>query len=217
MTVKDRLKRTAILALIGLIIGAGLGLYQIKMHNAGSGAAQESSTMQVAGAAIGGPFTLVNEGGTTVTEQDFAGQYKLIYFGFTYCPAICPTELQKITLALNTLAEEDADMAGKIRPVFISVDPERDTPDVLKEYVTLFHPRMTGLTGSPQQVEAAKKSFRVYAAKVQTEEANDYTVDHSSFIYFMGPDNSLISIYRMEDTAAQIAADIKKHMAAASP
>lgn len=173
--------------------------------------------MQVAGAAIGGPFTLVNEGGTTVTEQDFAGQYKLIYFGFTYCPAICPTELQKITLALNTLAEEDADMAGKIRPVFISVDPERDTPDVLKEYVTLFHPRMTGLTGSPQQVEAAKKSFRVYAAKVQTEEANDYTVDHSSFIYFMGPDNSLISIYRMEDTAAQIAADIKKHMAAASP
>lgn len=157
----------------------------------------------VAGASIGGPFTLTDQDGRTVTERDFPG-WKLIYFGFTYCPAICPTELQKVSLILKTLGER----GEKIQPLFISVDPERDTPAVLKGYVPMFHPRLKGLTGTPEQIEAVKASWRVYAAKVQEPNANDYTVDHSSFLYLMAPDGSLAGLYKAQDKAEEVARDI---------
>ena len=118
---------------------------------------------------------------------------------------ICPTELQKIAGVLNTLGAE----GEQITPIFITVDPARDTPEVMKNYVTQFHPRLTGLTGSKEQIEAVEKNYRVFAKKAQDPAMSDYSMDHSSFIYLMGPDDTLVAIYRTADTADFIAADIK--------
>ena len=127
---------------------------------------------------MGGDFTLVDQDGKTVTQADFADSYKLVFFGFSYCPSICPTELQKITLVLGDLGDE---IANKITPIFISVDPERDTPEQLKQYVVQFNPRLVGLTGTPEQIEAVTKSFRIYATKVENDMMDEYMMDHSSF------------------------------------
>jgi len=154
---------------------------------------------------FGGPFTLVNQDNKQVTEKDFDDQWRLIYFGFTYCPAICPTELQKIASALNDLGP----IGEKITPIFISVDPERDTVDVMRQYVDLFHPRLIGLTGTTAQVDQAKKSYKIYSAKVKDDTMTDYTVDHSSFIYLMNPNNDLIRIFKTDDPAEEIVKTIK--------
>lgn len=153
---------------------------------------------------FGGDFTLTNHLGEKVTQDDFRDQWRLIYFGFTYCPAICPTELQKIASALSLLG----DTGDRVTPIFISVDPERDTVNVMKQYISLFHPRLIGLTGTVQQVDQAKNGYKVYSAKVQDETMSDYTVDHSSFIYFMGPGDTLYRIFKMDDTAKEMAAYI---------
>jgi len=155
---------------------------------------------------FGGAFTLVNHNGKTVTQDDFSDTHKLVFFGFTYCPAICPTELQKITLILGDLEEE---ISSKITPVFITIDPERDTTEQLKQYVEQFHPRLVGLGGSPEQIAAVKKSFRVYATKVENEMMDEYMMDHSSFMYFMDHDNKLVAMYPSTDTAEDVADDIR--------
>lgn len=212
MDVKRRLLRTAILAMIGLVIGGAIAYTQI-ISEQNSAAETASTSGSMAGVSLGGPFELIDHNGDSVTQANYDGQYKLIYFGFTYCPAICPTELQKITQVLNNLDEQ---MAVQIQPLFISVDPERDTPDVMREYVSLFHPRFIGLTGSPEQIEAVKQDYKIFATKVQDENMSDYTVDHSSFIYLMSPDNKPLSIYRIKDDAAFIEADIRKIIEAQS-
>lgn len=164
----------------------------------------------VAAENFGGAFEMVNQDNKPVTDQDYAGSWRLMYFGFTYCPAICPTELAKMTRALNALG----DQAEEIRPMFISVDPERDTPDTIKKYLTSFYPGFIGLTGTTQQVEKIKSAYKVYAAKVKQEGTTDYTVDHSSFIYLMDPRNNLQALYKTSDTSDVIAADITSRMKA---
>ncbi len=207
---KKRFVRIAALSVIGLCIGAAIGLMQIQNQNAqvinkGSFKTNENG---VAGISVGGPFSLTDHTGKAATEADYAGRYKLIYFGFTYCPAICPTELQKITRALNDLGEE----GQNIQPLFITIDPERDTVETMRSYVELFHPRLIGLTGSREQIDAVLKNYRVFANRVQTPEMSDYTMDHSSFIYLMSPDDALISLYRIEDSAAFIVDDIRNRL-----
>lgn len=155
---------------------------------------------------LGGAFTLVDQDGKTVTQDDYTDQYKLIFFGFTYCPAICPTELLKVTALMNHLGD---DMADKITPIFITVDPERDTPEQIKTYLESFHPRMVGLTGSQEQIDAVKKEYKVYASKVENEMMDEYMMDHSAFLYFMAPNDSFVSMYPSTDTAAQISEDIQ--------
>jgi protein SCO1/2 len=202
--IKKRLMRTAGLAAIALFIGAGIGFVQMSQNNNPNAQVVNKTTM--AGVPIGGPFTLVNQDGQTVTEKNFENGYKLVYFGFTMCPMICPTGLQKIAKTLNEMGED-----GKaITPILITVDPERDTPQVMKEYVQQFHPQMVGLTGSKEQVDSVVKEYRVFAAKVNDEELTDYTMDHSSFTYLMSPDNRLIALYRDSDTAEFMAKDIKE-------
>lgn len=201
MTIKQRLFRTAILCALGLLIGAGIGLVSVLAGKQGS----SSSIPTVNAANIGGPYTLIDQDGKTRTEADFKNTYKLIYFGFTYCPAICPTELQKIAGALKTLPEATQ---AKIQPIFITIDPERDTPAALKDYVAMFDKRLIGLTGTPAQIDAVKKSYKIYAAKVPPAEgaaADEYTMDHSSFIYFMTPDDQLISLFKAEDGTQAVA------------
>lgn len=154
------------------------------------------------GVALGGPFTLVDHTGRTVTERDFAGRALLVYFGFTYCPDVCPTELGTIAAALDAMGP-----AGeRVTPVFVSIDPERDTPAAMADYVSRFHPRMVGLTGSAEQVAQAARAYRVYYAKVRPRESTDYLMDHSSFIYLVGPDGRVRSLFRSETTPEAIAA-----------
>lgn len=204
-TLKTRLTRTLVLCVIALAAGALIGWLQIQ---AGPAAVVKPGQTTITGAAIGGPFSLTDQDGKTVTEKNYAEQWKLIYFGFTSCPTICPTALQKIAKVMNALGDAGAD----IQPLFITTDPARDTPAVMKQYVEQFHPRLVGLTGTQEQIEAAEKNYRVYAQKVQTPEMAEYTMDHSSFIYLMNPQGELTALYRTEDTAEAIAAEIRNNL-----
>ncbi len=147
-----------------------------------------------AAAEIGGPFALTDQSGKRVTDKDFRGRYLLIYFGYTFCPDVCPTELNAMARAMEILGEE-----GKnIVPVFITVDPARDTVAVVKDYVAAFHPRMVGLTGSEAEVTAAAKAYKVYARRAPgtKEGAADYLVDHSSLLYLVGPEGKVIALFK---------------------
>lgn len=160
-----------------------------------------------AGVPIGGTFELINQEGEIVTNQSYAGQYKLIYFGFTFCPAICPTELQKMSAALAGLPSNQAE---KIQPIFITIDPERDTVDVMKDYVRLFDENLVGLTGSLDQIQDAADAFRVYFAKVEDPQYAEYTMDHSSYIYLMSPEDELLNIYKISDDVQSIRGDLEE-------
>lgn len=156
--------------------------------------------------AIGGPFSLVDHTGRAVTEKDFAGRALLVYFGFTHCPDICPTGLQTIALAMDELGAD----AARVVPVLITVDPERDTPAVLKEYVQAFHERMVGLTGTPDQVAAVARTYRVYFQKVPLKDSSlGYSVDHSGFIYLMDGQGAYLTHFRHDTTPGQMASRIR--------
>ena len=130
---------------------------------------------------IGGPFALIDQDRKRRTDMDFRGKVLLVYFGFSYCPDVCPTDLQEIGLAVDRLGAAGDD----VQPIFITVDPARDTSEHLKEYVAMFHARFVGLTGDAAAIDAAARAYRVYYARVELEKS-DYTVDHSAFIYLMG-------------------------------
>jgi protein SCO1 len=155
--------------------------------------------------AIGGPFQLVDQNGKTVTDADLKGKWSLIYFGYTHCPDACPTALNDISIALSELgAKRDA-----VRPVFITVDPERDTSETLKTYVTAFDAPILALTGTPDQVAKAAKGYRVYYAK-HPEPGGDYSMDHSSVIYVMDPEGRFTASFTQENTPEQMADRLKK-------
>lgn len=138
---------------------------------------------------FGGPLYLIDQRGEPVTDRDFAGRYMIIYFGYTYCPDLCPMTLSAMTRALDLLP---ADQAERVVPIFITVDPERDTVEQLAEYAPLLHPRLVALTGSPVGVKTAAEAYRVYFKKTDDGGAGDYLMDHSTFIYIMGPDGSYL-------------------------
>ncbi|NKE47971.1 SCO family protein [Roseomonas frigidaquae] len=160
------------------------------------------------GLALGGPFSLVDQTGRAVTEADFAGRTLLVYFGFTYCPDVCPTELGTIAAAIDELGEQGA----QVTPVLITIDPERDTPEALADYVSRFHPRMVGLTGTAEQIAAAARAYRVFYAKVERPEMSAYLMDHSSFIYLVGPDGKVRTLFRPESTPEAIAQSVRAHL-----
>lgn len=160
-------------------------------------------------ATIGGPFTLVDGEGRTVTDKDFRGKWTLIYFGYTFCPDVCPTSLTVVSGALDKLSQAQLD---KIVPILISVDPARDTPAVMKEYASAFHPKLIGLTGSAEQVEAAKKAFKVYAARAKGGDDQTYTVDHSSILYLMGPDGRFVAHFPHGTNPEELAAALDKYL-----
>lgn len=168
-----------------------------------------NKTQQVAGkAAVGGPFSLVDQDGKLFTQENLRGQFSVLYFGFTHCPDICPTELEKLAEALDIIEKE----AGvKVLPVFISVDPERDTPEKVKAYVKEFHPRLLGLTGDLDSVKSASKAYRVYFHKAN-ESDTDYLVDHSIITYLLNPDADFVTFYGKNFTAEQMAKSIIDHI-----
>lgn len=225
---KNRVVRWILLLIVGFGIGSAIGYFQAQNEldggvielspdeNTGNATVLKqpaSASEQVANAnsMIGGDFTLVDHNGNEVTQADYAENYKLIFFGFTYCPAVCPTELRKVAEILEILGE-DGEM---VTPIFISVDPERDTVEQMAQYVEQFHPRLVGLTGSMEQIDAVKDAYKVYASKVENEMMEGYMVDHSSFLYFMSPENTLIELYPSKDTAQDIADAVKETIAIA--
>ncbi|MEE8634308.1 MAG: SCO family protein [Methyloceanibacter sp.] len=168
--------------LLGTIGGAALLLLNTDM--------QTSRVTTTGKALIGGPFSLVGKGGKEVTDQDFRGRHMLVFFGFTHCPDICPAELQVMASALEGLGPD----AEKVVPIFITLDPERDTPEVVTAYVVNFGPNFVGLSGSPESIASAAKAYRVSYQKFQDETMGDnYTIDHSALAYLMGPDGEYIT------------------------
>ncbi|HZT50140.1 MAG TPA: SCO family protein [Hyphomicrobiaceae bacterium] len=181
--------RLALFILAGLAVGvvAALAIFPAARERLLPGPGVRS----VGQALVGGPFTLTDQSGRRVTDQDFRGKFMLVYFGFTFCPDVCPTALQVMAAALEKLGPKQADA---IVPVLISVDPERDTPAQLGMYVKSFDPRLVGLTGSAAEIEAVAKAYRVYVKKVPDPKSSaGYTMDHSSIIYVMGPDGRYLT------------------------
>ena len=167
----------------------------------------------LAGARIGGPFALVNQDGRATTDRDFAGKYRLMYFGYSYCPDVCPVDLQKLMAGYAALEKSDPAVAAKVAPVFVSVDPDRDKPGVLKQYVTAFHPRLTGLTGTPAQIAATAKAYAIIYSKEGKPGAADYLMNHSRLATLFGPDGKPIALIPHDGTAQEIAAELKRWIA----
>lgn len=157
--------------------------------------------------AVGGPFRLLDQSGRAVTEADFKGKPFLVFFGFTHCPDICPTTLFEISEVLRRLGPD----AGKTAALFITVDPERDTPEKLKDYLSSFHARVVGLTGAPAEVGEALKVYRVYAKKVPLA-GGGYTMDHSTVVYLMDKDGRFVAPFNLKRTADEAAADLRRRL-----
>ncbi len=173
----------------------------------GTGAYMWFSGGTPAGITVGGPFALQNGDGKPVSDKDFRGKYMLVYFGYTYCPDVCPTTLNAVADAMDKLGPK----ADRIRPLFITVDPKRDSPAVVKQFAAAFGPRMEGLTGSVEQIATVAKEYRVYYAEHRTGPGpDDYTMDHSSVLYLMGPDGRFIAPIRADMAADQMAASLAK-------
>jgi protein SCO1/2 len=167
------------------------------------------SGSQPAALTVGGPFALIDGDGKPVTDQTWRGKYLLVYFGYTYCPDVCPTTLTSVAAALDKLGAK----ADQIQPLFITVDPKRDTPAVVKQYAAAFGPRLIGLTGTPEQISVAAKEYRVYYAEHRTGPGpDDYSMDHSSVLYLMGPDGRFIAPVRADQDGPEIAAALTKLM-----
>jgi protein SCO1/2 len=158
-------------------------------------------------AAIGGPFALVDQNGRTITDQDLKGRPTLMFFGFTHCPDVCPTALFEISQVMDRLGP----LAEKVNAVFVTVDPERDTPAVLKDYLSSFHPRMMGLTGEPSAIAAMLKAYRVYARKVP-QEGGHYTMDHSALVYLLDKEGRFVAPFNLKRSPEDAAADLKRHV-----
>lgn len=194
-----RLLRIALASIVGLALAAGIAWWQVR---------HATHQVETTAAAIGGPFQLTDHTGKAVGDADYRGKHLLIYFGYTFCPDVCPTELSTMAAALDALGP----LAERIQPLFVTIDPERDTVAHLADYVALFHPRLTGLTGTPEQVRAVARAYRVYAAKAPGGANEDYLMDHSSFVYLMGPDGKFVAVFPGGTGPEKMAADIRKRI-----
>lgn len=163
-------------------------------------------------AKIGGPFELTDQNGELRRARHFAGQYMLIYFGFTYCPDACPTALMAMTQALDMLEEKAPAKASQIAPIFITIDPVRDTVEEMASYAEHFHPDLVALTGTKDQVAAAAKQYRVYYEKVEEESADEYLMDHSSQIFLMGPEGEYLTHFTHQTPADKLAAGLERYV-----
>ena len=190
--------RSAIFASLAFVLALTLGLYA--WHTA----VMPHQPVASGTALVGGPFELTNQDGKRVTDQDFRGRYMLVFFGYTYCPDVCPTTLQMMTEALDKLGAQ----AANIQPIFISIDPERDTPATLKAYVGNFSPRLVGLTGSAEDIAKVARAYRVAYSKLDSTDPKAYLMDHSSIIYLMGPDGGFVKHFTYTTDVDKLAKEL---------
>jgi protein SCO1/2 len=194
------MRRALTAVLLAVLVICGVLLYQLY---------QRALTGTVTGEAqIGGPFALLDQDGQPITDQAFKGRLMLIYFGFTYCPDACPTALGVMSAALDRLDVA----ADRVVPILVTVDPERDTPQVLKDYISNFHPRMIGMTGSAEQIARVANAYRVYYKKSPGATPEDYLMDHTLLVYLMNGDGKYITHFGPDATPDQMAEEIRKHL-----
>ncbi len=164
----------------------------------------------LAGAAIGGDFTLTGEDGNPVSWNDFDGQYRTIYFGYTYCPDVCPVDTQSAMAGLKAFEEENPQLGARIQPLFVSVDPDRDTPEALTEFTDSFHPRLIGMTGTSEQLDAVTRDFAATYTIGEKEENGGYLVGHTNLTYLFGPDGEPLAMLPTDEGSAAVAAELEK-------
>jgi protein SCO1/2 len=175
---------------------------------AGCNRASEAPPLE--GAAIGGPFTLVGENSQPVQSSSFDGKYRLIYFGYTFCPDVCPTDVQILMKGYQLFEKQDAKRAAEIVPIFITLDPARDTPDVLKKWTDAFDPHLIGLTGTVPQIDAVAKQFAVYFKRERPNKDGAYLVDHARMALLMGPKGEPIALIPQDKDAQAVAAELDR-------
>ena len=163
----------------------------------------------LAGSSLGGPFTLVDKTGKTIHYADFSGKYRIVYFGYTFCPDVCPLDLQHMMLGYHLFAKAHPDLAARVVPMFITVDPARDTPTVVGQYTAAFGKELIGLTGSPAQIAAAAKAFAVFYQKRDGATPGTYLMDHSRAAYLMGPDGKPIALLPVDSDGKAVAAELE--------
>jgi cytochrome oxidase Cu insertion factor (SCO1/SenC/PrrC family) len=194
--------RSLALVLIGVMCCAALA------YATAATITQTVDTAMPGGAAIGGPFSLYNQQGKPVTEKSWPGHYKLVFFGYTHCPDTCPATLQKLTAVMQNLDPK----GEKIVPLFVTVDPARDTAKVLSDYLSHFSPTIVGLTGTDAQIKGMEETYKVYAAKQPGQSKGDYAEyleDHSAYVYLMSPDDKLLQTFSFDETAEAMIGKIK--------
>lgn len=198
-----RSARIAAFAALGLVVLISAAAY-FYWHRDGAspGATRAGLT------AIGGPFALTDQNGRTVTDRDYRGKFMLVYFGYTFCPDACPTALLQIGQALDRLGPS----GDAVQPIFITIDPARDTQEQLKSYAANFHPRLVALTGTPAQIAQVAKAYRVYYAKAADSGTTDYLMDHTSIIYLMDREGGYLTHFTHLSTPDQIATAIRKYL-----
>jgi protein SCO1/2 len=191
------------------LLAATLPALVLAACGSGGPAAAPAERPPLEGAAIGGPFALVDKGGKTVTWNDFRGKYRIVYFGYTFCPDACPLDMQQLIKGFAQFEQASPERAAKIQPIFITVDPERDTPKVIGQWTAAFSPRLIGLTGTPDQVKAAAKAFAAYYSKGE-ETSGGYLMDHSRTAFLMDPDGKPIALLPVDKGGPAVAADLEK-------
>ena len=204
-------KRAIVVFLVGLLVLLGGAAAYLLTEPATSVTRLPSQAGQTASgtATVGGAFELVDQSGETRTQADFAGRHMLVYFGYTYCPDVCPTSLSLMSQGLDLLETETGSLEERVVPIFVTVDPARDDVAAMAAYAEHFHPRLVALTGNDAQIAAAAKAYRVYYRKAEDPSASEYLMDHSSFIYLMGPDGTYVSHFAHNASPEEIAEGLK--------
>ena len=182
----------------------------LALAGCGSHTNESSERAPLAGAKIGGPFMLTDQNGRTVTDRDFAGRYRIMYFGYTFCPDVCPVDMQHLGAAMRLIEASDPKLAARLAPIFVSIDPARDTPAVLKTFVTAFSPRLIGLTGSAQAIAAVAKEYGVYFAKGEPSAGGGYMVNHSRVTYLMDPSGHPLALLPTDQDPKAVVAEIER-------
>jgi protein SCO1/2 len=204
-------RQRIIVILFAVLCGMGLGYLQLKTQMAPADTKQANPTPNpLAGIKLGGAFQLFDQDDQPATEKSWAGQYRLYFFGFAHCPDVCPLGLSKIAETLELMPKETA---ARIQPIFVTLDPARDKPHLLKEYVAIFHPRLVALTGPQENTDAMIKNFRVYAQKQPIQnDPNNYMINHSAYTYLADPDNNVVDVFAHETTPQEMADKIKTYI-----
>jgi protein SCO1/2 len=189
-----------------ILTGIGLAL-------TGCGRSAPAEAPPLAGAKIGGAFAMTDQNGRAVTDASYAGRYRIMYFGYTYCPDVCPLDLQKLMDGYRRFAKQDPARAAKVQPIFVSVDPARDTPAVVKQYVGAFGPGLVGLTGTPAQLAEITKRYAIVYSREQAAGASDYLMNHSRMAMLFAPDGQPVALLRADESGEAVAADLDRWVA----
>ena len=204
----QRTKQRATGRFHAICVGAALALtVTLTLGGCGQGATKPEAPL--AGSSLGGPFTLVDKSGKTVHYADFAGKWRIVYFGYTFCPDICPLDLQHMMLGYHLFAKAHPQVAARVVPMFITIDPQRDTPPIVGQYAGAFGSELIGLTGTPAQIAAAAKAFAVFYQKRDGETPGAYLMDHSRAAYLMDPDGKPIALLPVDQDGKAVAAELE--------